>query len=139
MAQTVQDVMTPSPRTLDARTSIQEAAQVMRDEDIGDVLVTEAGAIAGIVTDRDISVRAVAEAKAPKETAIGEIASRDLVSVSPADSLDEVIAMMRDKAIRRIPVVDGNRPVGILSLGDLAMARDPQSVLADVSAAPANN
>jgi CBS domain-containing protein len=139
MAQTVQDFMTPSPRTLDARTSIQEAAQVMRDEDIGDVLVTEAGAIAGIVTDRDISVRAVAEAKAPKETAIGEIASRDLVSVSPADSLDEVIAMMRDKAIRRIPVVDGNRPVGILSLGDLAMARDPQSVLADVSAAPANN
>jgi CBS domain-containing protein len=139
MAQTVKDVMTTNPRTLDAGSSIRDAAQVMREDDIGDVIVLEGNKLCGIVTDRDITVRAVAEGKDPSGTKLGEICSKGVTTVSPSDEVERVIEIMRAQAIRRVPVVEAGKPVGVLSMGDLARDRDPNSLLADVSEAPANN
>jgi CBS domain-containing protein len=139
MAQTVQEVMTRNPRTLGADASIEEGARVMRDEDIGDVIVTEGDQVAGIATDRDIVVRAVADGREPAQTRLRDVASMDPTTISPTDSVDDAIRIMREQAVRRLPVCENGRAVGIVSLGDLAMERDQRSVLADVSAAPPNN
>jgi CBS domain-containing protein len=139
MTQTVQEVMTTNPTALFASTTIGEAARAMREESIGNVIVLDDERhLLGIVTDRDIVVRAVAEDKSPSEVRLADICSREVTTVTPDTPLEEAVAILRDKAIRRLPVIDGDRPVGILSLGDLAMDRDPQSVLAKLSAAPAN-
>jgi CBS domain-containing protein len=91
------------------------------------------------VTDRDIAVRAVADGRDPERTPVSEICSKDLTTVSPEDDLDRAIQVMREKAIRRLLVVDNrNQTVGILSLGDLALERDARSVLGQISAAPPN-
>jgi signal-transduction protein with cAMP-binding, CBS, and nucleotidyltransferase domain len=139
MAQTVKDVMTSNPQMLDAGSSVQDAARLMNDHDIGDVIVLDGDALCGIVTDRDITVRAVADGKDPKQTKVGEICTKDVTTVAPSDAVDHAIQVMRDHAIRRVPVVEDRKPIGILSLGDIAQERDPSSVLADVSEAPANN
>ncbi len=137
--QTISDVMTGNPRTLSAEDSILDAARVMRDDDIGDVIVTRDGALVGIVTDRDIIVRAIAEGRTPEATKIGDVASQEIVTISPEDPVDQAISLMRDKAIRRLPVCDEEgKPVGVVSLGDLAEERDPNSVLGEVSTAPPN-
>jgi CBS domain-containing protein len=138
MGQTVKDVMTKNPKALEANSSVQDAARVMRDNAIGDVIVMDGNQLC-IVTDRDIAVRAVAEGKDPRATKLGEICSKEVTAVSPTDDVDHAIHVMRDKAIRRVPVVENGKPVGVLSLGDLARDRDPSSVLADISEAPANN
>jgi CBS domain-containing protein len=124
---------------LDARSTLQAAAQMMRDEDIGDVIVIDDDQLCGIVTDRDIAVRAVADGKDPTETRLGHICSRDLVTIAPNDPAEHAVELMRKNAMRRMPVVESGRPVGIVSLGDLALDRDRNSALADISAAPANN
>lgn len=93
----------------------------------------------GIVTDRDIVIRALAVGKDPSETLLGEICSRDLQTVSAEDSVGDVVRLMSEKAIRRVPVVEEGRPVGIVSLGDLAATQDPDSALADISSAPPNS
>lgn len=138
MARLIRDVMTSGPRTVAAKETVAEAARIMRNEDIGDVLVEEDGKPCGIVTDRDIVVRAIAIGKNPEETPIKEICSKQLVSLKPDDSVDEAVRVMRERAIRRIPVMDGGKPVGIVSLGDLAVERDQRSVLGQVSAAAPN-
>jgi CBS domain-containing protein len=134
----VRDVMTPDPIMLRGTATVREAGQAMRRSDVGDVLVMRDDAIFGIVTDRDIVVRNVAEGRDPNRALLDEICSRSLVQVSPDDSIDHAIALMRERAIRRIPVVVGDTPVGIVSLGDLAAARDPESALAEISVAPGN-
>jgi CBS domain-containing protein len=111
----------------------------MRDEDIGDVIVMDDGKVCGIVTDRDVVVRALAEDRDPKSTKVAEICSRDLTTIAPGDPIDKAVKLMRERSIRRLPVVQGDRPVGIVSIGDLAQDRDPESALADISAAPPNN
>ena len=143
MTQRIRDVMTPNPITLPATASALEAAKAMREGDVGDVIVLDGDhldgdRIVGILTDRDIVVRGVAFGLNPAETSIGEICSRVLTTVSPTDEVADAIVLMRDKAIRRLPVVDRNRPVGIVSLGDLAVERDRRSVLGEISAAPPN-
>jgi len=138
-ATTVREVMTPSPHMLDARSTLQAAAQMMRDEDIGDVIVIDDDQLCGIVTDRDIAVRAVADGRDPTETRLGHICSRDLVTIAPNDPAEHAVELMRKNAMRRMPVVESGKPVGIVSLGDLALDRDRNSALADISAAPANN
>ena len=138
--ETIADVMTANPKTLDEDATLVEAAQLMRSEDIGDVLLTKDGRCTGIVTDRDIVIRAIAEGKLPEETRLREAASEEVVTLSPSDAVAQAVVQMRDKAIRRIPVVDEEgRPVGIVSIGDLAMERDSDSVLADISSAPPND
>jgi CBS domain-containing protein len=139
MAEHIQDVMTTNPETLPESTTVREAAEAMRANDIGDVVVVDDnGKLSGILTDRDIVVRVVAEGRDPRTTRIGDIASRDLTAVSPDDPVDRAVQLMRDKAIRRLPAVDKGKPVGIVSIGDLALDRDPGSALAEISAAPPN-
>ena len=139
MAQTLSAVMTRTPNTLDKTATVRDAAKLMRDEGIGDVIVCNDGQIAGIVTDRDITVRAVADGKDPASTKLGDICSGNPVCLSPDDTVDDAVRLMRDRAIRRLPVVENKRPVGVVSIGDLAVERDNDSALADISAAPANN
>jgi CBS domain-containing protein len=110
----------------------------MRDANIGDVIVLQDDQICGILTDRDIVVRAVAEGREPATTKVADICSQELTTVSPTDEVEEAVRLMREKAIRRLPVVEGGKPVGIVSIGDLAVERDPHSALGRISAAPPN-
>lgn len=138
MGQTIRDVMTPDPVSLPASSTVTDAARSMKERDIGDVIIVEEGKVAGVLTDRDIVVRALATGRDPATTSVSEVCSRDLVSISPDDEIDQAVQMMRDKAIRRLPVLDGDTPVGMVSIGDLALDRDQRSALADISAAKPN-
>lgn len=139
MTDTIRDVMTPHPAAVTADTTLTETARLMRDEDIGDVLVTRGDRLVGIVTDRDVTVRATAEGLDPRITPVESCLSPDLVVVEADDDVDEAVKTLRDRAIRRVPVVDGDIVVGIVSIGDLARERDPGSALAAISSAPAND
>lgn len=136
--QTVAEVMTPTPRTVAADESVASAAQLMAEADVGAVIVTKDDEICGILTDRDIVVRCVAQGNDCGTTSVGSICSEHVARLSSKDTVDNAIALMAKKAIRRIPVVDDGRTVGILSLGDLAQNRDPKSALGSISAAPPN-
>lgn len=138
MAQTLKDLMTPNPLTVSRDTSVDRAARHMRDDGIGDVIVTDGGTVCGIVTDRDIVVRAIAEGRDPAKTTVGEICSGDLATLSPDAGVEEAVTLMRERALRRLPIIEDGRPVGVVSIGDLAIERDEQSALADISAAPPN-
>ena len=133
----VRDVMTPAPETVSLGTSLTAAARLMADRDIGDVIVIEPETerVAGIITDRDIAIRAVAEGRNPDSTTVEEIFSRDLAAVSPADSVGRVLELMEDLKVRRLPVVEADRAVGIVSLGDLAVETNVGSALAQISSA----
>jgi len=135
----IRDVMTPEPVTVATTTSLEQAARHMRDAGIGNVIVLEGEQITGILTDRDIVVRAVAEGWDPSQTPVGDVASRELTTISPDETVDAAVALMRERSIRRLPVVESGRPVGIVSLGDLALERDPDSCLGEISAAPPND
>jgi CBS domain-containing protein len=138
MAQTVKDVMTSNPRALKASDTVVRAAQVMRDEDLGTVIVTQGDSIRGIVTDRDLVVRAIAEGADTNAMQLGDVCSGGIETVTPDTSIEDVVEIMRMKAVRRLPVVENGRAIGIVSIGDLAMERDSTSALADISAAPPN-
>src|SRR5215210_7518549 len=135
MAQTVEEIMTRDPRTVDASDTILDAARVMRDNDIGDVIVMDDGQVTGLVTDRDIVVRGVAEGRDPDSTDVSEVCTTGVETIEPGASVDDALRRMREKDIRRLPVAKNGRPVGIVSLGDLAVEREPDSTLADISAA----
>lgn len=136
----IREVMTKDPATLRESATIHEAATVMKTQDIGNIVVLDdGGQIAGILTDRDIVVRGVADNRSPSETRIGDICSREVTTLSPDDGVGDAVRLMTDKAIRRLPVVEGGTPVGIVSIGDLAVHKDSDSALADISAAPPNN
>lgn len=135
-ATTIREVMTPMPVTLPSSASITEAAQVMRDEGIGDVLVVDGEHLTGVITDRDIVIRCLAAVADPSRLTVGDAATTEVFTLSPDATIDEAVTLMREQAVRRVPVLDGERPVGIVSLGDLAQERDPRSALSDISAAP---
>jgi CBS domain-containing protein len=139
MARTVNEVMTHDPRTVSPSDTLVDAARVMREADVGDVLVVEDGRLAGIITDRDIVVRAVADARDPSSVAVRDVWTADPKTLSPDQSEDDAIRLMREWDVRRAPVVQDGRPVGIVSLGDIAVDRDTESALADISAASPNN
>ena len=138
MKQNISEVMTPNPKALAQSATIMEAACAMRDNDIGDVVVLDNGRLCGILTDRDIVVRALATGCDPNLTSVGEICSRALVTLAPDDSTGQAVRVMREHAIRRLPIEDGGRVVGIVTLGDVAVDADRRSALADISAAPPN-
>jgi CBS domain-containing protein len=135
MARTVEEIMTRDPRTVNADDPVTEAAGIMRDDDIGDVIVLENGEVGGIVTDRDIVVRGVADGRDPQSTSVSEVCTTGVEAIEPSATVDDALSKMREADIRRLPVVEGGRPVGIISLGDLAVEREPDSTLADISAA----
>ncbi|WP_081240252.1 CBS domain-containing protein [Streptomyces viridosporus] len=138
MTQHVRDIMTGAPVSVGPHTSVAEVARIMRDRDLGAVLVTDGDRLRGLVTDRDLVVRSVSRGGDPEETTVAGACSEDLVTVGPDDDLDRVARLMREHAVRRVPVVDGGHPVGIVALGDLAMERDPRSALGDISVARPN-
>jgi CBS domain-containing protein len=138
MADTIREVMSENPTSVEASATIQEAAQLMDKEDIGNVLVVENGEVQGIVTDRDIVVRVLAQGNGP-DASVREACTTDLETLGPDDSIEDAIKKMEQGDIRRLPVVEDGKPVGIVSLGDLAQARDQDSALADISSANPNN
>lgn len=137
MVQRVADVMTPAPTSVDATDTIEAAARAMASGDVGALIVESESRIVGIITDRDIVVRGLAEGRGLDAT-VGEIASDQVVTVGPGDPVATAVAVMRDAAVRRVPVMDGDTVVGIVSIGDLAVERDPSSALADISEEPPN-
>jgi CBS domain-containing protein len=132
------------PITLPASATVREAAALMRDRDIGDVLVMDdSGALTGIVTDRDVVIRVVAQGADPDKATLADACTRDPVTIEATDSVDDAAAVMREHALRRLPVVAGGaaKVRGVISLGDVAMQGErngAESVLADISRAPAN-
>lgn len=140
MAKTVREVMTPAPLTLSAKETVAEAARLMREHDIGTVLLmNDDKTLCGIVTDRDIVVRAIADGRNPDSTPLESICSREITELSPDAPVGEAVAIMRERAIRRIPVTEDGKAVGIVSIGDLAISQDPESALGAISAAPPNH
>jgi CBS domain-containing protein len=133
----VRDLMTPGPIGVDYNQTVGEAARTMREWGVGAVLVVNDQSLYGLVTDRDLVVRAVAEAKGP-DAPVGPLSSRDLVGVSADADAAEAVQVMREHGVRRLPVIDGGLVAGMVSLGDLVLEEDPASVLAEVSQAQPN-
>ena len=132
--------MTSDPITLASTETLAAAAKQMRDADVGVVVVTDNDSISGLVTDRDIVVRGIAEDLDPFTTTLAACcATRDVVTVTPDDSVDDAVRLMREHAVRRLLVVEGGKPVGVVSIGDFAIERDEDSALAQISAAEQNN
>ena len=137
MPQTLRDVMTPDPKVLPKTATVKEAADLMRDDDIGDVIVVNAHKkLFGIITDRDIAMRVVTEGGDPTQVRLEDVATKDVTTLGPDATVEQAVKTMREQAIRRLPIVDDGKPIGVVSLGDLAIERDPTSALADISAAP---
>lgn len=138
MAQKIRDVMTPDPVTCDVDDTVMDAAQAMKAYAIGDVLVLDGGRICGLVTDRDLVVRVIAEGRDASATPLREVCSREVATLQPDDDAERVVRLMTQRAIRRVPIVERDAVVGVVSIGDLAMERDAHSALATLSAAPPN-
>lgn len=137
---TVRDLISKPPIKVASTAPVQEAARQMRDGDVGAVIVEEDGKPYGIVTDRDIAIRAVAQGLNATIAPVASICSKELATVSPDEDVEHAVQLMLDKALRRVLVVDAQAiPLGIVSLGDLAVARGSSSVLGQISAAPANH
>ncbi|WP_069886696.1 CBS domain-containing protein [Streptomyces luteocolor] len=139
MADFVRDVMTTGVVAVRPDASLVEAAQLMRAQDIGDVLVATDGQVLGVLTDRDIALRAVADGADPLTVSAQAICTPNPVVVGPDDAVSAAVGLMREHAVRRLPVVEDGQPVGMVSLGDLALSRDPSSALADISSAEPDN
>ena len=140
MANLVQDVMTRHPKVVRASSTVMDAACIMRDFKIGDVIVVDdANQVRGIVTDRDLAVTAVASGSDPSKTSIESVCTKDVTVLKPTQTTEDAVTIMREKAIRRLPVVEAGNLVGIVSLGDLAKHIDRGSCLGQISAAPPNN
>ena len=124
MGKNVKDVMTSNPATVQADQTVVEAARIMRDKDTGIVPVVENDQLTGTVTDRDIAVRVVAEGRDPESTSVREIASTDIVTVEPEHELSDALRLMAEHQVRRLPVVENDRLVGIVAQADVARESD---------------
>ena len=120
MAKKVRDVMTENPACVSPSQSLAEAARILRDEDVGSLPVCEDDRVIGIVTDRDIVIRVIAEGREPEQTTVGEISSKELVTVSPDDDFEDAMRLLAEHQVRRLPVVEEDRLVGILAQADIA-------------------
>ncbi|MFD7299033.1 CBS domain-containing protein [Streptomyces sp. NPDC059897] len=138
MTARVRDVMTQGVTAVPPDMPLSQAAQAMRDEGIGAVLVCAGSRLVGLVTDRDITLRVVADGADPRVIDAGMVCTPDPLYLGPDDESEHAAALMRRHAVRRLPVLSEGRPVGIVSMGDLARHRDPGSALADVSRAAAS-
>jgi CBS domain-containing protein len=129
VTESIRDLMTTNPRSLARGSTVMEAARLMRDDDVGLVPVVEGDKLVGMLTDRDITIRVVAEGRSTENTTVGEIASRELVTVDPQQELDEALRLMARHQVRRLPVVEEDgRLVGIVAQADIARnASDAQT------------
>jgi CBS domain-containing protein len=139
MAQSIREVMTADPRTVETGATVADAAREMRDGDVGSVVIVENGKVAGIITDRDIAVRVVAEGRDADSTRVGDAGTMSPVTLTVDQSVDDAIRLVREQNIRRIVVVQDERAAGVVSLGDLAIERDTDSALADIASEPPNS
>jgi len=135
----VREVMTAAPETVDVQATLRDAAQLMERSDIGSVIVTDSETIAGIVTDRDLALRGVGAGLDPSTTPVSRAMTTSPVTISPTATVQEAIDVMRAHDVRRVPVVESDRPVGVVALADLARSTQARALLADLSAAPPNN
>ena len=123
----VREAMSPNPRSVDPEMPVVEVARIMLAEDVGSLPVVQGERLMGVITDRDIAVRVVAEGKDPTDLPVAGIASREIVTVSPDQPLDEALQVMASARVRRLPVVDDGRLVGILAQADVARSADEQA------------
>ncbi|MFB3814455.1 MAG: CBS domain-containing protein [Terriglobales bacterium] len=128
----VREIMTPNVKYVAPDTSLDEVAQVMRDEDVGVVPVIDNGELCGVITDRDIVVRCVAEGNDPAEVEADEVLSENVQTIEPDEDVAEAARIMAEEQIRRLPVVEGGRLVGMLSLGDIAVKQPDEQLTGDV-------
>jgi CBS domain-containing protein len=127
MAKIVRDAMTEDPQSIGASASVVEAARLMREGHIGSLPVTEDERLVGMITDRDITTRVVAESAAPETTSVGDVYSRDLISVEPDHDLDEALELMARHQVRRLPVVENGRLVGVVAQADIALKENERT------------
>ena len=126
MTKSVRDAMSDHPRSIGTAESVVEAARLMRDEHIGSLPVTEDTRLVGILTDRDITTRVVASGPFPEAMPVGNVYSRDLVSVEPESDLEEALRLMAEHQVRRLPVVENGRLVGMVAQADIALTENEQ-------------
>jgi len=131
----VRDIMSAAPACMAPGDSVSAAARTMKRHGIGAVLVLTDGKLSGLVTDRDITVRVLAENRDPRTTRIGDICSSELVVLGPDDDVAQATRLVRERAVRRIPVLQDGTPVGVVSITDLAMAQDATSPQSRISSA----
>lgn len=123
----VADAMTRDPRSVELETPVTEAAKILRDENVGSLPVVRDGRVSGMVTDRDLAIRVIAEGRDPGSTRVADVVSGDPVTVRPNQDFDEALRLMARHQIRRLPVVeDGDRLVGILAQADVALTGDDE-------------
>ena len=139
MAETVRDLMSSDLLTVEPSDSAVDAAKKMKSGDVGSIMVADGDELKGIVTDRDIVVAAVAEDKDPSDVKVEEICASDPATIEPDAEIEQAVEKMREADVRRLPVVEDGKLVGVVSLGDLAIELDDSSVLADISEADPNN
>lgn len=140
MTQTAAELASPGVISVAVSGTVREAAKLMADHDIGDVLVTDdGGGMAGILTDRDLVLRVLAQDLDPDNCTVAAVATTTVVTIDADDTLDQAAEAARQGSVRRLVVLRGGSPIGIISLGDLAVVRDPGSVLGDISSDPPDN
>ena len=123
---TVHEAMTPNPTAITPDTTAREAAQTLKTENIGSLPIVEDGRLVGVITDRDLALRVIAEGR-DANTPVGEIASKDLVTIDPQQSLEEAVRLMAERQVRRLPVVEEDgRLAGVLAQADIAQAGHDQ-------------
>jgi CBS domain-containing protein len=127
MANSIRDAMTEDPHSIGTSASVVEAAQLMREQHIGSLPVTEDERLVGMITDRDIATRVVAESAMPDATSVGDVYSRDIISVEPNKDLDEALLLMARHQVRRLPVVENGRLVGMVAQADIALKQNAKT------------
>jgi CBS domain-containing protein len=124
MTNSVRDAMTDDPRSIDASAPVVEAARLMREEHIGSLPVTDDEQLVGMITDRDITMRVVAEAADPETTSVGDVYSRDVISAEADQAHEEAVELMARHQVRRLPVVENGKLVGIVAQADIALSEN---------------
>ena len=125
MGQSIKDVMTSNPCSIDADKSVAYAAKMMRDEDVGVAPIVEDDKLIGMLTDRDIAIRVVAEGRNPDQVIVRDVASKQVVTIDPQQDLDEALRIMAKHKVRRLPVVEEDgKLVGVVAQADVARKGD---------------
>lgn len=132
----IKDLMTTNPTTCPTSATVVEVARVMKQEDVGSVPVVEGDQLVGMVTDRDIVIRVIADGRDVESTSVSDVVSSDVVTVDPDTSIDQALDLMSENQVRRLPVVEGGQLVGIVAVADVARAADEEKtgeVVQDIS------
>jgi CBS domain-containing protein len=138
MTRKVLEIMSAAPVCMAASESVSAAANAMKERGIGTVLVLSGGRFSGLVTDRDITIRVLAENRDPRTTRLGDICGSELAVLSPDDDVETATRIVRDRAVRRLAVIADGTPVGVVSIGDLALDQDQRSARSQIPASSPN-